>query len=232
MSLRKVISADVAAYQKLMLNETCNVRSEPTMLKMCYETNYYLTLVGRANAAEKRLYHAIVEGRTNNEQLVAMRNNLKNAIAHSNMYASEIYVTNGAVLHIVVVTQMKLNLPGLLRADDLFASFLENCGFAFHVFEDTKPLDRFVDGPFCIAALVNGSKYLGRIFDALNRFKPNPQLEVALEEINTVRSEFRGKVESADVDKVTAAFWSIVQHSGILKERSHRCLRNQFLRHF
>lgn len=233
-SLSRVLQSDVATYQKLQLNKTCRVQPQPTMLKMCYETNYYLTLVEKANDAEKKLYDAIVDktATLKSKELSILRNNLKNSISHSNMYASEIYVTHGAVLHVVLAMQMKLDLPGLLRVDDLFGSFLENCGFAFHVFQDSKPLDRFVDGPFCISALINGSKYLGRIFDALNRYRPNNTLESAIVKIATVRSEFRGRAEFADVAKATALFFDIVQSVGILKQHSGTCLRNQFLRHY
>lgn len=232
-ALEKTLADDAEAYAKLPLNKTCRVQPRPTMLRMCYTTNYYLTLIERSNNVQTAYFLALLDDKASNEQLVMLRDNLRNSIAHSNMYASEIYITNGAVLHIVVATQMKLDLPDLLRADDLFGSFLENCGFAFHVFESTEPANRFFEGPFCIAALINGSKYLGRVFDALNRRQPNKNLSVALRDILIVRSEMRGRgAESVDVEKATKMFWSIMVNSEIMKQEEKTCQKTQFLQQF
>lgn len=218
-ALERQLAEERASFDRLPLNRTC---VQPTMLMMCHQTNYYLSLIERSQRAQTELYEKIVAAQSTARELTTAKAVLRHKITHAALYGVEMYATMGAVLHVVVQRQMQIDVPDLLRPDDRYGSFLENCGYAYHVFVDTRPRDRFVDAPFCIAALLKGSKYLARALQALLMHReannsPNIEsLSVAYRAAEEARLQARPYLDTIQPQYATQLFASIVQNAEIL----------------
>ena len=166
-NLQSELDSDRERVTEQKFTQTCLSISQK---RSCEETNYYLALIARAESAQRDLFKSIESGAPLADQL-PRRDALRYAVSHAALYGSEMYVTCGAVLHIVVAQQMGLEPPLVLTADDLLASFLENAGFALNIiFKTTGEGVDHVTLPFAFVALINASKYVARLLDARHRF--------------------------------------------------------------
>jgi len=245
------LSSDVATYTALALaleDDRKRFQKEPSMLHMGSKTDYYLDLIDRSQKVQATLFDHLVDPSAPRKTLVDNRNLLRHTVSHASLYGEEMYVTSGAVLHVVVARQMGFGaqLPNLLFANDLYGSYMENAGYAYHVFESTKSNARFVDSPFCSVAIVRGSKYLARTFDALLRQrkalekssdqkggqKSIEQLGDALAAAEIARTSMRSKINSATAQQVFTTFSNIVGNSGIYTLTERPCDRALFLKRY
>ena len=113
----------------------------------------FLTKVRKSVAAIK---HQAQSDRSNitlqTDQMIVKYNQL---VSHANSHGVETYFSAGPYLHVVVKSQMKIDIE--LTRDHYMDSFIENMGFAlFHMKRDMD----------CKEGIVDSSKYLRRAFDA------------------------------------------------------------------
>lgn len=205
-------------------------------MQVCKETNYYMKLIERAQAAEHSLYASI----RRQDSLVEQQKHvdiLRFSVSHSAMYGSEMYITCGAMLHVVLVRQMNFDLPHLLGREDLFGSFMENAGFTYHVFADAK--SQRTDENFCVETLIAGSKYLARMLDAKRRFCDQfvndrrlcDSIAAAYDAAETARLRARNKLHELSKKAAYEYFWRIVASSGMQLD-TDECSKTTFIERY
>ncbi len=222
----------------------CSGKSR-TDTALCVTTDYYAHFLQRASEYENRLLRSVLSEKAP-EVIAQERDMLRCAIAHANYYGNEMYVTIGAVLHVVVSTQMKLRVQSatpLLGTNELFGSFMENAGYSIHIFNTAMSesnTSTSVDEDFCVRTLLAGSKYISRMLEALLLFNKSQnrqqirikELQTAFQAAEDARKNARSQTQQSALSNtlLQQLFWGIMENSGIWTagRESFKCERQDF----